>query len=54
MPDPISISIKAPYEEAIVAGFTFLTELIKGQTPEQKAEGWKIWIDFWKLFGIGK
>jgi hypothetical protein len=48
IPVPIKAAIHGPYEDAIIAGFTLMGKLIDGQTPEQKAQIWQGWIDFWK------
>jgi hypothetical protein len=50
MADPIQAAVHGPYEDAIIAGFTLVSKLIDGQTPEQKATIWQGWIDFWKPF----
>ena len=54
VPTNIQASVHGPYEDLAIAGINLLTELIKGQTPEQKAQIWQGWIDFWKLLGVGK
>lgn len=36
-----------PGEAFATAACNLLTELIKGQTAEQKALLWQQWIDFW-------
>ena len=48
IPVPIKAAIHGPYEDAIIAGFVLMGKLIDGQTPEQKAQIWQGWIDFWK------
>ena len=48
VPTPIKAVIHGPYEDAIIAGFALMGKLIDGQTPEQKAQIWQGWIDFWK------
>jgi len=48
IPVPIKAAIHGPYEDAIIAGFALMGKLIDGQTPEQKAQIWQGWIDFWK------
>jgi hypothetical protein len=48
IPVPIKTAIHGPYEDAIIAGFALMGKLIDGQTPEQKAQIWQGWIDFWK------
>lgn len=47
-PSPISASVHGPYEDLIIEGLKVLEKLIDGQTPEQKAQLWQNWIDFWK------
>ncbi len=55
MPDPIQAAIHGPYEDLAIMGLNVVLELIKGQTPEQKAAIWQGWIDFWKpLVELGK
>ena len=49
-----SVSVHGPYEDALIAGFSLIEKLIDGQSAEQKKEIWQGWIDFWKVFGIGK
>jgi hypothetical protein len=48
----------APYEAAIVAIVNLISEAIKGQPAEVRAELWKMhvedikaWREFWKGFG---
>lgn len=60
MADPVSptniqAAVHGPYEDLAIKGLEVVLELIKGQTPEQKAKIWQNWIDFWQpLMDIGK
>lgn len=52
---PTTAAIHGPYEDLAIKGLDVVLELIKGQTPEQKATIWQGWIDFWKQIGeLGK
>lgn len=54
-PVPVSTAVHGPYEDLAIEGLRLIEKLIDGQTPEQKAQIWQNWIDFWKpLLEIGK
>lgn len=45
---PVPVNVHGPYEDLGIAGINLLIELIKGMTPEQKAQVWQNWINFWQ------
>ena len=48
-----SLAVHGPYEDLAIAGLNFLTELVKGMSPEQRVLVWQNWIDFWQPL-VGK
>jgi hypothetical protein len=45
---PINAAIHGPYEDLAIKALEVVEKLIDGQTPEQRAQIWQNWINFWK------